>query len=146
MKYFKMHLLLADFYIGIIHMKIQCILPLSRECWLTAAIIYEELLICGDRAGNVHVFELSDTNKDRKPVQTFTKVHGKIGVQSFAIVSGRLMTTGRDGMLRFYELNNRDKKCLVMLHRKKMPMDWISSTLTVDKTIFILGFKEVQIC
>lgn len=126
-------------------MEAQCWLPPSRERWLTAAITYEELLICGDRAGNVHIYELNGINEDmKKPIQTFTKVHGKIGVQSFAILESKLMTTGRDGMLRFYESTIEDKKkYLRRLHRKKMPMDWISSTLKMDETILVLGFKEV---
>lgn len=78
-----------------------------------------------------------------KPLQTLTKVHGKIGVQSFSVLGGKLMTTGRDGTLRFYESNREGRKSLRMLHRKKMPMDWISGTLEVDGTVFVLGFKEV---
>ncbi|XP_019886764.2 WD repeat-containing protein 6 [Ooceraea biroi] len=122
----------------------QCTLPASRERWLTAAVIYEELLVCGDRAGNVHAFEMSDMSEDAKPVQTFSKVHGKIGVQSFAVVDGKLMTTGRDAMLRFYELSSGDRRRLLMLHRKKMPMDWIGGALTANGTVLVLGFKEVE--
>lgn len=119
-------------------------LPPSRERWLTAATIYEKLLICGDRAGNVYIFELKDENKDiKKPSQILIKVHGKIGVQSFGVLEGKLMTTGRDGMLRFYELNKESRNSLLMLYRKKMPMDWISGILKIDGTLFVFGFKEV---
>jgi hypothetical protein len=125
-------------------MKAKCVLPLSRESWLTAATIYEELLICGNRAGNVHVYELNNANEEiKKPVQTLSKIHGKIGVQSFTVLEGKLMTTGRDGTLRFFELSKEDTKSLLMLHRKKMPMDWISNTLKVDGIVLVLGFKEV---
>lgn len=119
-------------------------LPPSRERWLTAATIYEELLVCGDRAGNVHIFELKNGDVE-KPNQTLVKVHGKIGVQSFDVLEGRLMTTGRDGMLRFYELNKENRNSLLTLHKKKMPMDWISGTLKVDGIILVFGFKEVPI-
>lgn len=116
--------LLLEFFIGVIHVKAKCVLPPSRECWLTAATIYEELLICGNRAGNVHVYELNNANEDiKKPVQTLSKIHGKIGVQSFTILEGKLMTTGRDGTLRFFELSKEDTKSLLMLHRKKC--QWI---------------------
>lgn len=119
-------------------------LPSSRERWLTAATIYEELLVCGDRAGNIYVYELKNENKDiKKPSQTLIKVHGKIGVQSFDVLEGKLMTTGRDGMLRFYELNEENGNSLLTLHRKKMPMDWISGTLLVDGILLVFGFKEV---
>lgn len=121
-------------------------LPPSRERWLTAATIYEELLVCGDRAGNIYIFVLKNESKDiKKPSQTLVKVHGKIGVQSFDMLEGKLMTTGRDGMLRFYEVNKENKNSLLALHGKKMPMDWISGTLKVDGTLLVFGFKEVQI-
>ncbi|KAM0729073.1 tRNA (34-2'-O)-methyltransferase regulator WDR6 [Formica fusca] len=132
-----------------IHMDAHFVLPPSRERWLTAATIYKQLLVCGDRAGNVYVYKLNgQANKDiEKPVQILNRVHGKIGVQSFARWEEKLMTTGRDGMLRFYELNKDDTKPLLMLHRKKMPIDWISGMLkSVDGhcTPFIFGFKEVE--
>lgn len=137
-----------SFYTGGIHINAQFVLPSSRERWLTAATIYKQLLVCGDRAGNVYVYKLNEqTNKDiEKPVQTFNRVHGKIGVQSFARWEKKLMTTGRDGMLRFYELSKDDTKPLLMLHRKKMPIDWISGMLKLADgrcTPFIFGFKEV---
>lgn len=145
LKYFKTwSVIIRIFFIGMIHVKAKCVLPPSRECWLTAATIYEELLICGNRAGNIHVYELNNVNENiKKPVQTLSKIHGKIGVQSFTVLKGNLMTTGRDGTLRFFELSKEDTKSLVMLHRKKMPMDWISNTLKVDGIVLILGFKEV---
>lgn len=126
-----------------------CVLPYSRERWLTAAILYEGLLICGDRAGNMHIFDLktyvpcSETNK--KPIQTINKVHGKIGIQNFIVVNSKLISAGRDGMLRFYELNkHKNTKLLYILHKQKMPMDWISGHLKSFDDILILGFKEVE--
>lgn len=134
-----------EFFVGVIHVSAKCALPPSRECWPTAATIYEELLICGSRAGNVHVYEFNNANEGiKKPVQTLSKIHGKIGVQSFTVLEGKLMTTGRDGTLRFFELSKGGTKSLLMLHRKKMPMDWISSTLRVDGIVLVLGFKEVS--
>lgn len=136
------------FYIAEIQIDAQFILPPSRERWLTATIIYKQLLICGDRAGNIYVYKLNEqTNKDiEKPIQILNRVHGKIGVQSFARWEEKLMTTGRDGILRFYELSKDCTKPLLMLHKKKMPIDWISGMLkSADghDTPFIFGFKEV---
>ncbi|XP_032663397.1 WD repeat-containing protein 6 isoform X2 [Odontomachus brunneus] len=130
---------------GTTHVETQCMLPSSRERWLTAATIYEKLLVCGDRTGNVYVFELSNESEDIKtPSQTLVKVHGKIGVQSFDVLEDKLMTTGRDGMLRFYELNKENRNSLLTLHKKKMPMDWISGTLKVDGILLVFGFKEAE--
>ena len=138
------------FRIGSFTIQSVCVLPYSRERWLTAAILYEGLLICGDRAGNMHIFDLktyvpcSETNK--KPIQTINKVHGKIGIQNFIVVNSKLISAGRDGMLRFYELNkHKNTKLLYILHKQKMPMDWISGHLKSFDDILILGFKEVYI-
>lgn len=109
--------------------------------------------MCGDRAGNMHVFDfqksvsyneadISETNN--KCIQTFVKVHGKIGIQSFIVLNSKLISAGRDGMLKFYELNKRkNTKLLCTLHKQKMPMDWISGYLKSSDDVFILGFKEV---
>lgn len=143
-------------------MKAEYILPPSRERWLTAATIMYTLsmsmLICGDRAGNIHVYKQEYKSSDsetliEKPTQTLYKIHGKMGVQSFHIFRENLITSGRDGMLRFYQICTKDMKPLSMLHKKKMPMDWISSILKVnmkrlgeekeDENFFIFGFKQV---
>ncbi|XP_014467979.1 PREDICTED: WD repeat-containing protein 6 isoform X2 [Dinoponera quadriceps] len=130
---------------GTTNVEAECMLPPSRERWLTAATIYEDLLVCGDRTGNVYIFELkNESGNIKKSSQTLIKVHGKIGVQSFDMLEGKLMTTGRDGMLRFYELNKENRNSLMTLYRKKMPMDWISGTLKMDGILLVLGFKEVE--
>lgn len=100
----------------------------------------------------MHIFDLKtyvpynetiifETNK---PIQTINKVHGKIGIQNFIVVNSKLISAGRDGMLRFYELNkHKNIKLLYILHKQKMPMDWISGHLKSFDDILILGFKEV---
>ncbi|XP_076389017.1 tRNA (34-2'-O)-methyltransferase regulator WDR6 isoform X2 [Megachile rotundata] len=130
------------------------LLPQCRERWLTAAILYEHVLICGDRAGNMHVFEVQKYNSNdetnilkinNKPIQTFPKVHGKIGIQNFIVLHSKLISGGRDGTLRFYEITeHQNTKSLCTLHSEKMPMDWISGSLKVSDDIFILGFKETE--
>lgn len=103
----------------------------------------------------MHIFDLKtyvpynetiifETNN--KPIQTINKVHGKIGIQNFMVVNSKLISAGRDGMLRFYELNkHKNTKLLCILHKQKMPMDWISGHLKSFDDILILGFKEVYI-
>ncbi|XP_066597606.1 tRNA (34-2'-O)-methyltransferase regulator WDR6 isoform X2 [Prorops nasuta] len=133
----------------------EYILPTSRECWVTAAIIYENLLICSDRVGGMHVYKLYDllnkrndfetTDKIRKPIKSFSKVHGNIGIQSFAILHNKLMTTGRDGAVRFYEKQkDGSEETLLYLHALKMPMDWVSGTLKIEVDTLVVGFKEVE--
>ncbi|CAK9796955.1 WD repeat-containing protein 6 [Anthophora plagiata] len=139
---------------GSITVQSICFLPHSRERWLTAAVLYEGLLVCGDRAGNMHVFELeksvsknqTDTARiDNKPIQTFVKVHGKIGIQNFIVLDSKLISAGRDGKLRFYETyEHKNAKLLCTLHKEKLPMDWIGGHLKTSDDIFILGFQEVE--
>ncbi|OAD58760.1 WD repeat-containing protein 6, partial [Eufriesea mexicana] len=144
-------------YKGSIILQSVCILPYSRERWLTAAVLYEGLLVCGDRAGNMYVFEYekfipcnekSVSGMDlmkQKPIQTFVKVHGKIGIQNFIILNSKLISAGRDRMLKFYELSKHENtKLLNTLHQQKMPMDWISGHLKLSEDILVLGFKEVE--
>lgn len=145
------------FYIGSVAVNSLCLLPPSRERWLTAAVLYERFLICGDRAGNMHIFKLDESNQiialnhsnvvetKNKPIQTFAKVHGKIGIQSFIVLNSKLVSAGRDGILKFYELSKlRSEQVLYSLHKEKMPMDWISRSLKTPSDILILGFKEVR--
>ncbi|XP_076239379.1 trafficking protein particle complex subunit 31 isoform X2 [Calliopsis andreniformis] len=139
---------------GSITVQSMYVLPPSRERWLTAVALYQGLLICGDRAGNMHVFEVQEstlydqknnTEMGSEPIQTFTKVHGNIGIQNFIDLDSKLISTGRDGVLRFYELNvYENRKLLYTLHKKKMPMDWISGSLRTFNDTLILGFKEVE--
>lgn len=129
-------------------------LPQSRERWLTAAILCKELLVCGDRSGNMHVFELEKYTSDdqtnvtemsNKPLQTFHKVHGNIGIQNLVVLHSKLISGGRDGMLRFYDvIEYKNRRSLCPLHSEKMPMDWISGNLKSSNDLFILGFKEVN--
>lgn len=35
-------------------------LPRSKEQWISAAALREKFLVCGDRNGSIHLFEVSD--------------------------------------------------------------------------------------
>ncbi|XP_015592338.1 WD repeat-containing protein 6 [Cephus cinctus] len=132
------------------------ILPPSRDCQITAAVMYKSLMICGDRAGSIYIFKTVESTLNctktackstyaREPVQTFPKIHGSLGVQSCAIIGTNLISAGRDGTLRFYELLKSDgDMSLRVLCEKRMPMDWVSNTLKTDTDTFVLGFKEVE--
>ncbi|XP_017887106.1 WD repeat-containing protein 6 [Ceratina calcarata] len=137
---------------GLITVQAVCILPAARERWLTAAALYGGLLVCGDRSGNMHVFDLkkltpcSEANvaeSNNKPIQTFVKVHGIIGVQTFMVLLDKLVSAGRDGMLRFYELCT-ELNTLRALHEEKVPIDWIADNISLGSEIYIFGFQETD--
>lgn len=121
------------------HVQQEFTLPPSRECWTTAAIIIGDSLICGDRAGSVYVFSM--TAAEKKPQQIFQRIHGRVGVQSFAVYGKKIISTGRDASLRIYKNFNNS---LQVLHRKKMPMEWVCRILQTDIDLLVLGFKEIE--
>ncbi|KAL7289608.1 hypothetical protein TKK_0016464 [Trichogramma kaykai] len=120
----------------------QHILPPSRERWVTSACTHKNLLICGDRMGSIFVYNLNSDSRD--PTQTFKKIHGRLGVQSCTMMNGNLVTTGRDGTLRFYRFcDMKDKTPIIeYLYAKSMPMDWVSKLLRHENDYYVLGFKE----
>ncbi|XP_063987430.1 tRNA (34-2'-O)-methyltransferase regulator WDR6 [Diachasmimorpha longicaudata] len=119
-------------------------LPPSKECWTTAAIVSSSLLICGDRAGSIIVFDLSPSAPSA-PKQTFPRIHGRLGVQSFGTSGGRIISTGRDGTLRYHKLLEDDSgEYLKPLHWRKMPMEWVSRSVNTEDDVYILGFKEIE--
>lgn len=139
------YLRIVDIIRKIVEPEWTFILPASRERWTTAAIIFRNLLICGDRAGSVYTFSFNNFNQQNSeslPMHVFPKIHGRLGVQSFAISANKLVSTGRDGTVRFYEFHDHTKG-LEALHLKKMPMDWVCKILEQDNDLYVLGFKEV---
>lgn len=90
---------------------------------------------------------LNKINLDRnigKPIQTIYKAHGNIGIQLCAVMKNKLITGGRNGMIRFYDICMIEKKSFLRtLYCIKMPMDWISNILDIGNDILITGFKEV---
>lgn len=121
----------------------QHVLPSSRERWVTSACVHINLLICGDRMGSIFIYKLQCDLKE--PIQAFKKIHGRLGVQSCTIMNSDLLTTGRDGTLRFYKFCNTqsDDASVEFLYAKSMPMDWVSRLLRNQDDFYVLGFKEV---
>ena len=105
--------------------------------------MYNNFLVCGDRVGNIFVYDLNLNHKD--PVKVFKKLHGRLGVQSCQIIDSKVVTTGRDGTVRFYNLRNN--KCgeatIDLLYSKIMPMNWVNRVIKYNNDYYVLGFKEV---
>ena len=120
-------------------------LPESRERWITAAIIYKTLLICGDRAGSIFVFKISRSMDKNSPAQTFYKIYGRFGIQCCVIRGTKLITAGRDGQMRFFNLRNDNSEYFLELEcAKNMPIDWISRVLETRNDQYVFGFGEVS--
>ncbi|KAJ8665194.1 hypothetical protein QAD02_006856 [Eretmocerus hayati] len=117
-------------------------LPPSRERWTTSACLYNNLIICGDRMGSIFVYALHSHSKD--PVQTFRRIHGRLGVQSCITFDSKLVTTGRDGTLKCYEFCDvlNENPFIRFLYSKSMPMDWVGKLLPHKSDCYVIGFKE----
>lgn len=78
------------------------VLPPCKERWLTAAILTDNLLICGDRDGSIHVYSC----ETQCLIKTYHKIHSRLGVSciEYNIHSKTVTSIGRDGFLRHWEI------------------------------------------
>lgn len=114
----------------------EFLLPNCKERWLTASAIDDtgNIFVFGDRCGNIHVFV-----KGRKdPVKSFSKVHGRYGPTSIVIKNTEIITTGRDGTIKYFSLNNNKAK---LMCSKDLEFKWIEKFLDKEENI-VCGFQE----
>lgn len=64
-------------------------------------------------------------------------------MQSIGHFDGRIISTGRDGTLRFHRIQSPEG-LLNPLHRRKIPIEWASRCINSENDTFILGFKEIE--
>ncbi|CAH1636664.1 unnamed protein product [Spodoptera littoralis] len=112
------------------------VLPNCKERWLTASAIELEnyRFIVGDRCGNIHVFIKGQNN----PVKTFHKVHGRYGPTSISVGNNRIITTGRDGTIKYFSINGDVVK---HMSNKDLAFEWVEKFLDKGENI-ICGFQE----
>ncbi|XP_047128725.1 tRNA (34-2'-O)-methyltransferase regulator WDR6 isoform X1 [Hydra vulgaris] len=115
------------------------VIPYSRQRWVTTALIMEHLqnmyLICGDRRGSIHLY---NTNY-HDSVQVLLNVHGKTGVTFIATNNNRILTTGRDGTYREYELES-NKLTLVDKQKSCKGLEWVEGIWKFGNDIILYGF------
>uniref|UniRef100_A0A8D9E158 tRNA (34-2'-O)-methyltransferase regulator WDR6 n=1 Tax=Cacopsylla melanoneura TaxID=428564 RepID=A0A8D9E158_9HEMI len=78
------------------------LLPECKERWLTSAILVENVFICGDRDGSIHVYD----GRNERQIQTYHKIHSRLGVSciEYNASQRKLLSIGRDGFLRHWEI------------------------------------------
>lgn len=119
-------------------------LPKCKERWLTAAALepnHKKYLLAGDRCGNFHFFQKGNLD----PVETLSKIHGRMGINSIEFHNGKIMTTERDGSIKCFTLvesNNSHK--LQYLHQIKLPFVWVEHFVDRQKNI-ICGFQQANL-
>ncbi|XP_021924396.1 WD repeat-containing protein 6 isoform X2 [Zootermopsis nevadensis] len=120
-------------------------LPRSKEQWISAAALREKFLVCGDRNGSIHLFEVSDDQSCsvQFPSQSFYKIHGHLGVSSLTWYGNYLYSTGRDGALRCYMMLENESR-LECLNADKLQIDWPAATSLSAFGLLVLGFRAVN--
>ncbi|KAF9422735.1 hypothetical protein HW555_001729 [Spodoptera exigua] len=112
------------------------VLPNCKERWLTASAVQPEnnRFVFGDRCGNIHIFVKGQNNL----VKTFHKVHGRYGPTSINVKNNKIISTGRDGTIKFFSLNDDTVK---HMSSKDLAFEWVEKFLDKDENI-ICGFQE----
>ncbi|XP_013139419.1 PREDICTED: WD repeat-containing protein 6 [Papilio polytes] len=108
-------------------------LPYCKERWLTAAMIVDNLLVVGDRCGNIHFYM-----KEFNPIKTFNKVHGRYGPTSIKMESDEVITTGRDGTIKYFSISNNENR-IKLISSQDVGFPWVEKYLNNG---LICGFQE----
>ncbi|XP_073990783.1 tRNA (34-2'-O)-methyltransferase regulator WDR6 [Rhodnius prolixus] len=119
----------------------QYTLPLCKERWITSALRIADYILCGDRCGSIHLYELNSTQKG--PLHTIKKLHGCKGVTSIQLIGDTIISTGRDGFYRQLSVNEESIK---VLDSNKLQLDWIAK---IEEThslgAVLVGFHDVNL-
>ncbi|KAL1459286.1 hypothetical protein WDU94_011287 [Cyamophila willieti] len=119
------------------------LLPECKERWLTSAVVAENLLICGDRDGSIHIYDL----KNEHLKKTYHKIHSRLGVSciEYNASARTIMSIGRDGFLRHWEIkeeNTGGTTSLYTVNEDKLPLEWPVHIVPIGVDTYIIGFHE----
>lgn len=112
------------------------VIPLSKERWLTASCISVEnkILVVSDRCGHIYIYGFGI----KEPLKIFKKVHGKYGATSITIKNNEIITTGRDGSIKYFTYSNESTKYMM---EKNLEFQWVEKFLDKNEN-FVCGFQE----
>lgn len=112
------------------------VLPFCKERWLTASAIGSgsKYFVLGDRCGNIHIF----VKEQKDPIKSFSKVHGRYGPTSINIINNDIITTGRDGTIKYFTIQGNGIK---RLSAKDLAFEWVEKFLDKDQNL-VCGFQE----
>lgn len=110
-------------------------LPNCKERWSTCAVIKNKNIIVGDRMGNIHIFDLSNSDQSLK---TFKKIHSYTGVTDIINDNEFILSVGRDGTLKTFSNN------LTHSTTYKLPIEWPWKIIEYENDKLILGFHSVD--
>lgn len=113
-------------------------LPPCKERWVTAAVLVDDMLVCGGRDGSIHLYQLNGTL-----IRSLRHIHGCNGVTCLRYLNNRIWSTGRDGTLRQYVLSTiYDNFRIVELVADKLTMQWVADIVSSSDDILVVGFYD----
>lgn len=114
------------------------VLPTCKERYLTAVAIdfTENMLVVGDRCGNIHVYYKGQ----KDPIKSFRSVHGRYGPTSIKIKDNEMISTGRDGTIKQFYINKALSEIKYM-NCRELEFKWIEKFLDRNENL-ICGFQE----
>ncbi|KAK7481281.1 hypothetical protein BaRGS_00027541 [Batillaria attramentaria] len=122
-------------------------LPVCKHRWVVAGCLLpaNSHLVCGDRNGSVHVYQLTKAvgSSISRPVQTFSKIHESAGVTSICYHGGTVFTAGRDGQYRRWGMKNGSLE-LLSSSRVFKGFDWIDRLVFTEQDLSIYGFYSAR--
>ncbi|RXG61892.1 WD repeat-containing protein 6 [Armadillidium vulgare] len=118
-------------------------LPSCRHHWINAAAFYseEKKLIVGDPSGNIYLY----SSENVEPRSRLKSLHGKNGVTSIKTSGKYIITTGRDGYIRYLSVQCND---LSVICEYKVPMGkWLCGLFKIgsDAILPIFNGEKIQI-
>ncbi|XP_039295389.1 WD repeat-containing protein 6 [Nilaparvata lugens] len=120
------------------------ILPHCRERWVTCAVLHYPFLICGTRNGSIHVYQMGPDNL-QDPVQSIHKIHGRLGVTSLITNGNSLWSTGRDGSMRRFLMDERSNK-IDQISVDRLPFAWVAKIIQTEIAgTLVVGFHEKDV-
>lgn len=113
------------------------ILPPCKERWLTATALNNknDVFALGDRCGSIHIYVKGKCN----PIKSFKKVHGRYGPTSIKFNSNELVSTGRDGTIKYFKIDIHNE--IIFMRSRVLEFQWVEEFLNTDETL-ICGFQE----
>ncbi|XP_064601080.1 tRNA (34-2'-O)-methyltransferase regulator WDR6-like [Liolophura sinensis] len=122
------------------------ILPPTKQRWVTAACFTPSRcqFVCGDRGGNVYVYQIDNTqtkDSQESALQFKSGIHGKAGVTFVSCHGNSVYTCGRNGIYYEFEV---DESGLAGGKSNKVlkGFDWMDRLVITDNDILILGFHS----
>lgn len=94
------------------------ILPAMKERWPTCACAINDHIIIGDRKGNIHNFRIGK----QSALNSIKKAHTYLGVTKLYLENDVIISLGRDGFLKRYNLLNGSLECI---ESNKTKLSWL---------------------